>query len=207
MKKCLIFDVDGTLWDSCENILIAQNEVIFDELGIENYLSMELLQSIMGLEINEIAKIFFPQLDEDYALELTLKGMANESKYLSEHGGYMYEGVVETLEELSKKYNLMIVTNADHDYVEAMFKYHKIGKYFIDYETHGNTGLSKDKNIRLIMERNGYDEAVYIGDTMKDYLACKKAGIPMVYASYGFGSVENPWEQVDSFRELLDIFK
>ncbi len=206
MKKCLIFDVDGTLWDSCENILIAQNEVIYKELGIENYLTIDVLNSIMGMEIVEIAKIFYPQFDEEYAIELTLKGMANEAKYLSEHGGKLYDGVVETLEELSKKYDLLLVTNADHPYVEAMFKYHGIGKYFKDYETHGNTGLSKEDNIRLIMERNGYDTGVYIGDTMKDYLACEKAGIPMVYASYGFGHVENPWKQVDSFKELLDIF-
>ena len=38
MKKCLIFDVDGTLWDASENILIAFNEAIYKELGIENYL-------------------------------------------------------------------------------------------------------------------------------------------------------------------------
>ena len=206
MKKCIIFDVDGTLWDSCENILIAQNEVIYKELGIENYLNMELLQSIMGLEIHEIAKKFFPQLDEKRAIEITLKGMANEAVYLSKHGGKLYEGVVETLEVLSKKYNLMIVTNADHPYVEAMFKAHGIGKYFIDYETHGNTGLSKDKNIRLILERNGYNTGIYVGDTIKDYQACEKAGIPMVFVSYGFGNVEGAWKQVDSFSELLEIF-
>lgn len=207
MKECLIFDVDGTLWDSCDNILIAQNEAIYEELGIKDYLSMDVLNSVMGLEIGEIAGVFFPQLDKERALEVTLKGMANEAKYLSVHGGNLYEGVVETLEELSKKYNLMIVTNADHPYVHAMFKAHGIGKYFIDFETNGNTGLSKDKNIRLIMERNGYDKAIYIGDTMKDYLACEKAGIPMVFASYGFGHVENPWKQIDSFNELIELFK
>lgn len=206
MKECLIFDVDGTLWDSVDNILIAQNEAIYEELGIKDYLTMDVLNSVMGLEIGEIADVFFPQLDKERALEVTLKGMANEAKYLSVHGGNLYEGVVEILEELSKKYNLMIVTNADHPYVHAMFKAHGIGKYFMDYETNGNTGLSKDKNIQLIMERNGYDQAIYIGDTMKDYLACEKAGIPMVFASYGFGHVENPWKQIDSFKELLELF-
>jgi len=206
MKECLIFDVDGTLWDSVDNILIAQNEAIYEELGIKDYLTMDVLNSVMGLEIGEIADVFFPQLDKERALEVTLKGMANEAKYLSVHGGNLYEGVEETLEELSKKYNLMIVTNADHPYVHAMFQAHGIGKYFMDYETNGNTGLSKDKNIRLIMERNGYDQAIYIGDTMKDYLACEKAGIPMVFASYGFGHVENPWKQIDSFKELLELF-
>lgn len=206
MKECIIFDVDGTLWDSCENILLAQNEVIYKELGIKNYLSMELLQSVMGMEIMEIVDVFFPQLEKEKAIELTLKAMAYETEYLSIHGGKLYDGVVETLEELSKKYSLMLVTNANHEYVHALFNAHGLGKYFIDFETNGNTGLSKDKNIRLIMERNGYEHAVYVGDTMKDQLACDLAEIPMVFASYGFGHVEKPWKKIDSFKELLEIF-
>ena len=129
-----------------------------------------------------------------------------ENEYLSVHGGKLYEGVLDTLEQLSKKYDLMIVSNAPDGYIEAMFAAHPIGQYFVDYETYGKTGLSKDKNIRLILERNGYEIGVYIGDTLKDYLACEKANIPMVFASYGFGNVENPWKKIDSFHELLKIF-
>ena len=207
MKKCLIFDVDGTLWDACDNILIAWNEYIYKELGIENYLTMELLNSIMGLEIGEIAKVFFPEMNEKDALELTNRCMDYEVEYLSIHGGKIYDGVIQTLEELSKKYNLMIVTNANHPYVNALFKAYPIKQYFMDFETNGNTGLPKDQNIRLVMERNGYDTAIYIGDTMKDYLACEKANIPMIFASYGFGKVENPWKQIDTMYELSDVLR
>ena len=207
MKKCLIFDVDGTLWDASENILIAFNEAIYNELGIENYLTMEVLNSIMGLEIKEIANVFFPDMNENEAIELTNRCMAYESEYLSQHGGKLYNHVIETLEVLSKEYELMIVTNANHPYVNALFTSYPIGQYFIDFETNGNTGLSKDKNIRLILERNGYDTGIYIGDTMKDYLACQKANIPMIFASYGFGDVKDPWKQIDSFHELLDVLK
>lgn len=205
MKKCLIFDVDGTLWDACDNILIAWNEAIYKELGVENYLTMELLNSVMGLEIGEIANVFFPDMDQDDANELTYKCMDYEVEYLGIHGGKLYDGVIETLEVLSKEYHLMLVTNANHPYVQALFKAYPIGQYFMDYETNGNTGLSKDKNIRLILERNGYETGIYIGDTMKDYLACEKANIPMIFASYGFGEVENPWKKVDSFKELIDV--
>ena len=60
MKECLIFDVDGTLWDSVDNILIAQNEAIYEELGIKDYLTMDILNSVMGLEI-EKTHLQFPQ--------------------------------------------------------------------------------------------------------------------------------------------------
>ena len=34
MKQCIIFDMDGTLWDSSESVLAAGNEVIEKRLGI-----------------------------------------------------------------------------------------------------------------------------------------------------------------------------
>lgn len=205
MKKCVIFDMDGTLWDASTSVLEAGNEVIEQRLGIKNYLNQEIMNQVMGLVTDEIAKIYFPQLPLKEAIELTEACMDYENEYISQHGGKLYPRVIETLQELSKKYRLMIVTNAQDGYVEAMFAAHPLGKYFEDYETYGRTGKPKGENIRLIMERNGVSEAVYVGDTMKDYEACVVANVPMVYCSYGFGCVDHYWKKIDRFEELLEI--
>lgn len=207
MKQCIIFDMDGTLWDSSESVLAAGNEVIEKRLGIKNYLNQDIMNQVMGLEIEEIANIYFPQLDPDERLKLTLECLDNENKYIAKHGGILYDGVEGTLAKLSQKHDLMIVTNAQDGYVEAMFAAHPLGQYFKDYETHGRTGLVKGENLKLIMKRNGYQDACYVGDTMKDYEACELAGIPMIYASYGFGKVANAWKTIDHFSELLDLFE
>ena len=55
------------------------------------------------------------------------------------------------------------------------------------------------------MERNALSEAVYVGDTQGDANACKEAEIPMIYASYGFGEVEEAAASINSFDELLNI--
>lgn len=206
MKKCIIFDVDGTLWNSSEGVIKAGNEIIEKELGIKDYLNQDIMDQVMGLEVNEIAAVYFPWLDHEKGSELVIKCMDNENAYLSKHGGILYDQVESVLKELSKKSDLMIVTNAQKGYVEAMFQAHSIGQYFKDYIEAGETGLPKGKNIQLIMERNGYTEAVYVGDTNKDYEACKEAQIPMIYCAYGFGTVEDYWKKIDSFDELLDIF-
>ena len=206
MNKCIIFDMDGTLWDASDSVIAAGNEVVEKRLGIRHYLNQNMMNQVMGLEIREIAQVYFPQLDPEEGLRLTLECMDNENKYISRHGGKLYGGVEKTLARLHEKYDLMIVTNAQDGYVEAMFAAHPLGKYFCDYETHGRTGLTKGENIQLVMKRNGYKEAVYVGDTMKDYEACEIAGIPMVFASYGFGSVEKAWKTIDSFCELEDLF-
>ena len=65
--------------------------------------------------------------------------------------------------------------------------------------------MLKAENIRLIMERNQVTEAVYVGDTQGDADACRRAGIPMIYVSYGFGDVEGDYVTIDSFEELLSL--
>ena len=55
------------------------------------------------------------------------------------------------------------------------------------------------------MERNGIESAVYVGDTQGDADACKKAGVPMIYAAYGFGDVKGDYVTIHSFDELLRL--
>lgn len=207
MKKCIIFDVDGTLWNSSDGVIEAGNEIIEKELGIKNHLTQKTIDRVMGLEVKEIAGIYFPWMDYEKGMELVLKCMDNENAYLSKHGGVLYEHVEDVLKQLSQKHDLMIVTNAQKGYVDAMFTAHSIGQYFKDYIEAGETGLPKGKNIQLMMERHGYKEAVYVGDTMKDYDACQEAHVPMIYCSYGFGQVDHFWKKIDSFSELLNIFE
>jgi hypothetical protein len=69
----------------------------------------------------------------------------------------------------------------------------------------GRTNQTKGENIKLVMERNGIDKAVYLGDTIGDQLAAKDAEIPFVFASYGFGTTENPEYTISSFDELLKV--
>ena len=74
--------------------------------------------------------------------------------------------------------------------------------FFDDYECPGRSGLLKAENIRLIIERNRIERAVYVGDTQGDLDACRKAGVPFIFARYGFGSVDDESNAVDSLWEL-----
>ena len=111
----------------------------------------------------------------------------------------------QTDRELSKKYKLFIVSNCQSGYIEAFLKNTGLGQYFADYTCPGDTGKLKGENIRIIMERNGIKEAVYVGDTQGDANACKEAGIPMIFAAYGFGQVEEEHVAIQSFGELLEL--
>ena len=79
-------------------------------------------------------------------------------------------------------------------------------KYFTDIEWSGVTGMSKGENNKLIMKRNNINTAVYVGDTIKDKESADVAGIPFIFARYGFGQVDEYDYVIDEFEDLLKIF-
>ena len=209
-KKAIIFDLDGTLWDSARAVVDSWNEKIAEFPDIDYYITMEQMYGYMGKTMEEIGLSFFNTVSKEHALELLKICMDYENLYIEEHGGVLFEGLEETLETLKEEYFLAIVSNCQEGYIEAFLKYHKLEKYFDDTENYGRTKRCKGDNIKLLVERNNID-AVYVGDTMGDYDATMQAGLPFIHAAYGFGTVPEGTEKIDDIRELpkkmKEIFK
>ena len=51
----------------------------------------------------------------------------------------------------------------------------------------GATGKDKTANIKALISRYNLSNPVYVGDTAGDCTATHAAGIPFVWAAYGFG--------------------
>lgn len=153
-----------------------------------------------------IADDLFPGVGAEKKKLLLQKCCTCEQEALSAvTDNLLYPDVKETLVKLSEKCRLFIVSNCQSGYIELFMKKAGIEKYITDYECFGDTGDGKSGNIRLLMERNHLDEAVYVGDTQGDYEATVSAGIPFIFAEYGFGHVENPYLTIGGIRELLDF--
>lgn len=201
----IIFDLDGTLWDSIAGICEAWQKVIANYPKITHAVTPEDMQGCMGLPMDEIGKKLFPELDEVMLGKLMNEFCATEQVHLEEHGGMLYPKLEETLEKLAKKYKLFIVSNCQDGYIQAFFKAHSLNKYFSDFECWGVTGLSKGETNKLIMARNALKKPLYVGDTHGDAQSAKVAGIQFVYARYGFGEVEDYDYVIDRFEELLTL--
>jgi len=202
----IIFDVDGTLWDSTEVVAKAWNRAISEVGGIDAIITPSVLKKEFGKTMEEIADDLFPNASEEKR-ELILKQCCkNEHSALIENtDNLLFPDVKETIMKLSEKYRLFIVSNCQSGYIELFMKKAGIEKYITDYECFGNTDKSKGENIKLVMERNHLNDVVYVGDTQGDYEATVFAGIPFVFAKYGFGSPENCYLAISHIKELLNI--
>lgn len=200
----ILFDLDGTLWDSSVQVVEAFNIVLAQQPDINRQITLQDMQSWMGLQMDEIGRRLLGGYDVDDARirEIMRACETYEIEYLLQHGGCPYPGVREVLEELSRKYFLAIVSNCQKCYIEAFLDYYQLNEYISDKESFGGTGLPKGENIRLVCERNHLERAVYLGDIEGDYRSACMAGIPFIHAAYGFGTISDPVPAIHSLREL-----
>lgn len=208
MKRGIIFDMDGTLWDSAENVAKSWNLAIEKSGLIKKELTTEDIQSVMGKTMDVIADILFAEIDKDARMQLLEACCQMENDYLREHGGILYDGVRETFQTLKERgYHLSIVSNCQSGYIEAFLDHYKLWDAIEDKQCYGDNLWQKGDNIRLVVERNGLDAAVYVGDIQGDYDASCKAGVDFIHAAYGFGTIDAEVPAIQSVAELatLDI--
>lgn len=206
MKKGIIFDMDGTLWDSAENVAKSWNLAIAKSGLIKKELTTQDIQSVMGKTMDVIADILFSELDQEKRMRLLEDCCAMENDYLREHGGVLYDGVKETFAKLKERgYHLSIVSNCQSGYIEAFLDYYKLWDAIEDKLCYGDNLRQKGENIRLVVERNSLDVAVYVGDIQGDYDASCQAGVDFIHASYGFGTIDAEVPAIKNFTELSDM--
>ena len=205
MKKGIIFDMDGTLWDSAAGVAESWNEAILAYGYERKPLTAGDIQSVMGKTMEDIADILFPELNVMQRKELLDLCCRLENDYLRRHGGVLYPDIRKTMEKLKVNYHLYIVSNCQAGYIEAFLDYYKFHDLIEDIECYGNNDKPKGENIALLYQRNNLEDAVYVGDIQGDYDASMSAGVRFIHAGYGFGKVEADVPEIQKFSELIEV--
>ncbi|WP_297427789.1 HAD family hydrolase [Clostridium sp.] len=204
-KKGIIFDLDGTLWDASMQVVPAWNIVLNRHSELDKQITIDDMKGFMGKTIDVIAKIMFPEMDLEKSVKILKECCSEEQVYLCKHGGILYPHLEDTLKLLTQNYSLYVVSNCQDGYVQAFLDYHKLWSYFEDIEMSGRTGKCKGENIKIIIERNKLNESVYVGDTSGDLEGANYAGIPFIYAEYGFGKLDNVKYSINNISDITRI--
>ena len=204
--ESLIFDIDGTLWDSRGLVAEGYNIQLKAE-GLEHlYVNAEMFKPLFGKVMTEIADVIFTTIPAPERYALMERCMDTENRYLAENECRIgYPGVKETMEMLSKKYRLFIVSNSQCGYPELCMEKLGLTPYIEGHLCFGDTGTSKGKTIRRLMEKHNITSCAYIGDTQGDYEATVEADVPFIWCTYGFGAPEGCAAKIDSFAQLLEL--
>ena len=202
----IIFDLDGTLWDStgvvAEAWQAAKEQVDF----IKEDVTADMVKGITGMTYKAIFEKLFPYLTDEKREEYKAIAAKYELEILHTKGGQLYPALEETLQYLSAKYKLYIVSNCQSGYIEVFFNTSGLEKYFLGHQCYGTKNMPKADNIKDIVNDHALKAPVYVGDTMGDYNAAVGAGVPFIFASYGFGKVdEDQVATIDKVSDLIEL--
>lgn len=202
----IIFDVDGTLWDSTEQVAASYNIAINRHTNHQVHVTGDDLKKLFGKTMTEIFAVILPGYPASELPALLEQIYTQQHNDLRKIPGVCYEKLEETLCALSKKYPLFIVSNCQCGYIEVFLEVTGLGKYFQDTLCFGQTQTSKGQTILRLMEKNHLTSPIYVGDTLGDQEACKEAKIPFVFAEYGFGEAKDPAYRIQKFSDLTELF-
>ncbi len=204
--ESLIFDIDGTLWDS--RALVAQGYNM--QLRAEGYDSLRVtaedLTPLFGKVMTEIADAILAPVPAPARYALMDRCVETENRYLrASRCDIGYPAVRQTLTALAKNHRLFIVSNSQRGYPEVCMEKLGVTELFAGHLCFGDTGTDKGRTLRTLMARWDIKSAVYIGDTQGDYEAASAAGIPLIWAAYGFGRPVGYAGKIHSFAELTKV--
>jgi len=202
--KLIIFDMDGTLIDSGDVITNTINQVRQD-LGLEAIDKKTMLTQINNPDINS-AEYFYG------TSEFTTEETASFCKYYDKNCTKdikLYSGMEDLLKKLSDKYVLSVATNASEIFASKMLEATNIKQYFkyvIGYDMVKNAKPSPDMLIKTMSKFNiNSNEAILIGDSLKDERSALNANIKSILVNWGFTPNKHGVNNTDElYKEILD---
>lgn len=202
--EMIIFDLDGTLWNTEDISYEVINEIVEKYDFIEK-ISKDTVAKTMGCTFDETAEMYMPYLEKEKREEILQEILDATSKKLTEVGGIIYDGLEEVLIELKKKYKLAIVSNCAAGYIESFLYSSNLTNYFEDFAAAAKMKVSKTEAIKEVLKRNNITKAIYVGDTIKDFEASQGAEMEFIQAKYGFGQDLKTKYFINKITELPDV--
>lgn len=203
----LIFDLDGTLWDTTSACAASWNHAVKQRGIAFRTIAPSDIASVAGMPNGECVRSVFAGLPERQIEDLILDTAAYDIRFIGEMGGSLYEGVEEGLRRLAQRWPLFIVSNCQSGYIEAFLDQTGFGRLFADFECHGSTGLGKAENLQLLIARNRIESPIFVGDTDGDRQAAQQARMPFLHVAYGFGRTVKGESAFSTFAELTLWFE
>lgn len=207
--QMIIFDLDGTLWET-EKITYKTANAVLKKKNVDKEITMNVIKATMGCTFEETAEMYMPYFEKEKREKILDEMLSLNAKILAEFGGNVYKNLETTLVNLKNNYKLAIVSNCADGYIESFLSSAKLEKYFVDYMAAAKYKISKAEAIKRVMNRNYINDAIYVGDTSRDYEASKLANIDFIQAKYGFGEdlkTEYSIENIVELPELLETIQ
>ncbi len=188
MKIGILFDLDGTLLDTLEDLYTATNHIL-RQYGCPER-SMEEIRLLVGNGARMQITKALPGREDDPPLEQVLADyQAYYNATCKDGTAKPYPGVMEALEELKKDYPIAVVSNKPDPAVKVLAEKYFPGCFQVaigDMEGY-NRKPAPDLVYKALEELGAKkEEAIYVGDSDVDLMTAMNAELPCVSVTWGF---------------------
>ena len=183
MKVGILFDLDGTLLDSLEDLKDAVNYALGQYQCPER--SLEEIRCFVGNGVKQLLQLSLPGKPTDPDFD---RFFVTYRDYYAQHNQDKtapYPGILQALEPLKGQYPLAIVSNKHHSAVETLCKYY-FGDIYARGEQSGCPRKPAPDMLHRTMSDLGIDKCIYVGDSEVDVLTAQNAGVPCLSVLWGF---------------------
>ncbi len=186
IKYGILFDLDGTLLDTLEDLTDATNYALA-QFGCPAR-SYDYIRSVIGNGALRQIALALPQ-GSDLDPQAVLKVYKD---YYNDHCNVKtrpYSGILEALAQLSRKYPIGIVTNKPHSAAAPLCAAHFPGVYALGEEP----GCPRKPNPDMVykaMADLGVDQCIYVGDSEVDITTANHANVPCLTVTWGLRTRE-----------------
>ena len=206
-KHIYLFDLDGTLIDSSPEIIKTYNTV-FKKNNIKPI--REVSEDIIGPTLKDTISNLIPSKHLSN-IDKIIKDFIGlyDNKFCTESS--LYDGVYETLDKLSKKNRLILITNKRFIPTEKILYSNEIINFFEKYfsvDIKSQYSFNKSSLINNVLEEMKLDpkKTVYVGDTKEDFKASMDNNIDFIFAEDGYGKSEkNFLNKISDICELNSL--
>ena len=204
MIKTVIFDFDGTLCNSFEEMMESFTEVCLKYGSTLSETNRKVLReqgarvflSTLGIEQEKLKTV----LDE------VRQSMARKTDLLR-----LFDGMKSLINLKDKGLKMGIISGSPKEYIVDILIHNDAN--FVDFVIFEDNVFGKDKTILDFIDKNQLepDEVAYVGDEIRDIEAANKVGTFSVAVTWGYNnesllSQSQPKKIVRSFEELVGLF-
>ncbi|MBR3511607.1 MAG: HAD hydrolase-like protein [Clostridia bacterium] len=199
----VIFDLDGSLWDTSQAILTVTN-LILKNYGKEE-ITIDAVNQSFGLPIEQKLELLLPEFKRSDAIKIYGQIMATVQKLLDTGKGVkVFNGVKPILKDLSSRYKLGIISQNSEKYVKSFINLTKTLDYFEDYIGIADYNLDKTQAIMRLRQNNNVAHVIYVGAKELDRDAARDALVPFLHARYRYSNQIESSYFANSINEITE---
>lgn len=180
MKTGILWDLDGTLLDTLEDLADAVNFAL-QQFGYPER-SIEEIRCFVGNGARRLIERSVPAGGDADAVFDTFRAYYDTHCRIKTRP---YDGIMEALQKLGEKYPMAVVSNKPDSAVKPLCAEYFPGLYARGESTDCPRKPAPDMVFKA-MEAIGVESCIYVGDSEVDVLTARNAGVPCLSVLWGF---------------------